>query len=135
LTKQLKFPDLSAFHVSANPHHDRMVEALGRYLARKLQVNITGTALAGHNQPKIVNGCVPDVEGVESFSGYPVFGEAEECDTYADEHARDHLDIFSRVLNGAVFLVVPASCYAAAETYVQSMFPGRNITVLPYGKE
>jgi hypothetical protein len=112
-----------------------MIASLGRYLTNKRRVNVTGMALAGHNQPKKVGGHSPDLEGVDLFTGHPVYGKVEGCDTFASEHTRERLDELSRALNVAVFMVVPASCYSAAKKYVRSSFAGVNITVLSYIEE
>jgi len=111
-----------------------MIEALERYLIKNWLVNITRKTLPGRDSLKRVSVNVPDIEGVTPFLGQPVFGAAEECDTYAMRDATARLDEFSKVRNAAVFLVVPAECYIPAKSYVQSNLPGRNITVLPYGK-
>jgi hypothetical protein len=132
---QLKFGAGSAPYVSANPHREKMVEALERYMKKNPCVNITGMGLAGHKQPKSVNGSIPDVEAVESLCGQPVFGKAEECDSYADDRTRVQLEAFSRVQNSTVYLAVPASCFAAAESYIKSKFGDRNITVLSYDEK
>jgi len=114
-------------------HRREMVAALERYLAKNRLVTVTGSVLSGR-RPKNVNGSVPDLEGVTLMVGQPVFGAAEECDTYAYVDSRARLDALSKVQNAAVFLVVPAECYVPAKSYVQRTFPERNITVLPFGK-
>ncbi len=119
---------------TANTHRDKMVAALVRYLEKRQLVNVTGVTLPGHSPPKKINGTVPDVEGVTSMVGLPVFGAAEECQEYELERSSSRLDALSTVPNSAVFLVVPRVCYAAAKKYVEQAFSDRNITVLPFGK-
>jgi hypothetical protein len=114
---------------------EEMVAALGRYLTKTRLVSITKMSLAGHDPPKVVNGAVPDIEGLTEFVGQPVFGAAEECGSYRLKDSRTRLDALSRVTNAAVFLVVPNACFADAREYVRSEFPDRDITVLPYGKK
>jgi len=111
-----------------------MLGALERYLTKHRLVSVTKMAVAGRDQPRNVNGTVPDLEGLTEMVGQPVFGVAERCDTYASEGARRRIDALSRVRNAEVFLAVPAECYDWAKRFVESSFPGRNITVMPYGK-
>lgn len=112
-----------------------MLEALERYLSKRRLVNVTRVAVAGREQPRNVNGFVPDIEGMTSIIGQPAYGVAEKCDTYAAEGARARLDALSRTSSHAVFLLVPRSCYDRAKEYVEISLPGRNIEVLPYGKK
>jgi len=111
-----------------------MLGALERYLTKQRLVTVTKMAVAGHDQPRNVNGTVPDLEGLTEMVGQPVFGVAERCDTYASDGARQRIDALSRVRNAEVFVAVPAQCYDWAKRYMESNFAGRNITVLPYGK-
>jgi hypothetical protein len=115
--------------------HDAMVAALGRHLAKKRLVNITRMTMSGYERPRPINGAVPDIEGVTSMVGQPVFGVAEECKTFALEESTARLDSLSRVRNAAVFLVVPQECYHNAKGLIQARFPDRDITALPYGKK
>lgn len=110
-----------------------MLGALERYLIKYWLVNVTRTAGRGRGPRARVDMDSPDIEGVTSFLGQPVFGAVEECDTYAMKEARERLERLSDVRNAAVFLVVPAECLVPAKRYVQDKLEGRNITVLPYG--
>jgi len=116
--------------MSGNLHHDRMVSGLAQYLESE-GVRIIGLALQGRNQPREVNGMVPDVEGIDA-SRNPVYGEAEECDSYANDHTRKQLEAFSRSSNTRVFLAVPSICFATAQDYYRTNLAGRKITVLSY---
>jgi hypothetical protein len=120
--------------VSESQLRDAMLAALERYLSKKRLINVTHVAVAGRRQPRRVNGFVPDVEGLTSIVGQPVYGVAESCDTYASESSGARLEALSRSPSDAIFLVVPHSCYERAKEYVEISLPGRNIEVLPYGK-
>ena len=121
--------------VSEGTKHDEMVTALAHYLQKKRLVNVVRMSTAGYDKPRSVNDTVPDIEAVTSMVGQPVFGAAEECDTYALEESQARLDALSRVRDAAVFLVVPYGCLKEAKRQVQGRFPDRDITVLPYGKK
>lgn len=127
--------DASDENASTGPAlREAMLAALERYLSKKRLVNVIKVAVAGREQPRSVNGAVPDMEGVTSMVGQRVFGVAERCDTYAADCSRARLDALSRVNDAAVFLVVPHECYSWAKKYVLDNFQGRDIEVLPYGK-
>ena len=115
-------------------HRILMLEALERYLSKKMLVSVTRVAIAGRDQPVRVNGVTPDLMGVTQMVGQPVYGVVEECDTYAASDSVVRLDSLSRVASAAAYLVVPAACYEPAKSYVLATFPDRSITVLPYGK-
>ena len=109
-----------------------MVSSLAVWFSQELRLNVTAVDLDGRQKPGRVNGKVPDVEAYESGTLYPIYGEAEECDSYSDDHTREQLDAFSSVRNSKVYLSVPEACHAAARAYVQQTFPSRNIIVAWY---
>lgn len=111
---------------------EEMLAALARYLSKKRLANITRMAAPGHERPKRHNGVVPDIEALTSMVGIPVFGVAEDCETFALSGSTARLDALSRVTNAETFLVVPRSCYPSATQLVREKFKGRDITVLPY---
>jgi hypothetical protein len=108
-----------------------MVSNLVQYLVQK-EVRITGVSLQGEKQPNSVNGKVPEVEGIDATGQFPIYGESEECERYANDRTRGQLEAFSRYRNAQVYLLVPAACFASAKDYIERSFPGRNITVLSY---
>ena len=120
--------------VSETAPKDEMLGALERYLAGKRLVNVMKMAVSGREQPRPVNGFLPDLEGITLMIGRRVLGVAETCGSFTSEPALARIDALSRDGGTELFVVVPGACYATAKDYIEAKFPRREVTVVPYGK-